>query len=244
MKRAASPKLIINCDDAGMHPAANDACINLVSKGKANSTSLMAVGNAFEDAVQKFHESGITAVGVHLTLNSEYENLPTKPLTEGVSLRSSLGEFLACPFQTGQVATIEDVQEEFLAQIERVQRSGLSITHLDGHMFCYESEVAGRKDFLQLVGELASSLQVPYRNRSASKEDNSRAVFMIWDEVDDVPCRAAYYQEFLTCFDGVHRAELIIHPVLPNEEFERLVPKAEWRFSDYAFFSSWVGKVS
>ncbi|MCP5110340.1 MAG: ChbG/HpnK family deacetylase, partial [bacterium] len=85
------PAVLINCDDLGMYPTINDAVVEILAGGIVKSASLMAVGNFFEDAVQKLAREGIREIGVHLTLGSEYTSLPVRPLSEATTVPSLVG---------------------------------------------------------------------------------------------------------------------------------------------------------
>ena len=44
-------RLIVNADDFGLHPSVNEAIVKCHTNGIVTSTSLLASGNAFNDAV-------------------------------------------------------------------------------------------------------------------------------------------------------------------------------------------------
>src|SRR3954462_8677732 len=77
----APRRLVITCDDLGYHPTFNEAVVEILSRGIVRAASLMPAAPYFDDAVARLRAAGVTAVGVHLTLNSEYSRLPILPLS-------------------------------------------------------------------------------------------------------------------------------------------------------------------
>ena len=131
---------------------------------------------------------------------------------------------------------IEEVRAEWRAQIDRVLEAGFSISHLDGHMFCYEPEEANRADLLALVREFAHELQVPYRYRRSQEPYAPRGSIQIWEDYDETPRRLAFYEELLAN-PPPELTEVIIHPAAPDADFSERLRKAERRYADYQFFS-------
>ena len=61
-------RLIVNADDAGLTVGHNRAVIQAHRHGVVTSTSLLANGPAFQDAVARLSDCPGLGVGVHLTL--------------------------------------------------------------------------------------------------------------------------------------------------------------------------------
>jgi hopanoid biosynthesis associated protein HpnK len=128
-------QLIVNGDDFGIAPGVNRAIVRAHREGILSSTTLLANGEAFDEAVAMARENPRLGVGVHLNLTQG------RPLSDPRTLGALLdgaGEFLgrAEPLYfrmlLGRVAE-SAVEQEFRAQIERVRDAGISPTHLDGH---------------------------------------------------------------------------------------------------------------
>jgi predicted glycoside hydrolase/deacetylase ChbG (UPF0249 family) len=130
------PRLIINADDFGLTPGINRAIIELHQAGVVTSATLMATGPAFDDAVALALANPTLGVGCHLVLVDgmplcHAESIPTLLGGDGKTFRPSALDF-------GQAAlrgTIdgEDLARETLAQIQRLQRAGIDVTHIDSH---------------------------------------------------------------------------------------------------------------
>jgi predicted glycoside hydrolase/deacetylase ChbG (UPF0249 family) len=125
--------LIVNADDFGLSARINEGILLAHRAGIVTATSLMAVGQAFEHAVQCCRAVPALDVGVHLTLVAERPLLPCRSSLAGDDGRfpAGAGAFLQ-HWLTGRIRRT-DVQAEWSAQIERVLDHGIRVTHLDSH---------------------------------------------------------------------------------------------------------------
>jgi len=128
-----SIRLVVNADDCGISSRINEGILLAHQAGIVTATSLMAVGRAFEPAVQSCRAVPALDVGVHLTLVAERPLLPHRSSLTGDDGRfpASAGAFLR-RWLTGRIRRA-DVQAEWSAQIERVLDHGIRVTHLDSH---------------------------------------------------------------------------------------------------------------
>jgi predicted glycoside hydrolase/deacetylase ChbG (UPF0249 family) len=129
-------RLILNADDFGLTPGVNRAIGELHSAGVLTSATLMANGAAFEDAVTIARTHPTLGIGCHIVLTdgipvSPPETIPSLIGADRKSFRPSLLDFLQALFR-GQIRE-DDVAREALAQIQKLQRAGIKITHLDTH---------------------------------------------------------------------------------------------------------------
>jgi hopanoid biosynthesis associated protein HpnK len=127
---------ILNADDFGLSPGINRGIIEAHRDGVVTSTSLMAVGDAFEEAVAFAHKYPALSLGMHLTLVEGSPVLPPEKVPSLVTADGrfcqSLGMFLL-KFLTGQIR-MHDVEREFAGQIEKAMDYGIRIDKLDSHM--------------------------------------------------------------------------------------------------------------
>jgi predicted glycoside hydrolase/deacetylase ChbG (UPF0249 family) len=113
----------------------NRAIVEAHCNGIVTSTSLLANGAAFDQAVAAARANPALGVGVHLNLT---EGRPVGGARGMGALVNATGEFAPGPgllmmrMLTGRV-TQQAVECEFRAQIERVLDAGIRPTHLDGH---------------------------------------------------------------------------------------------------------------
>lgn len=129
-------QLIINADDFGIHPAVNEAVRKAATEGILTSTSLMAGGDAFDEAVEMARSMLSLGIGIHLTLVGGIK--PVLPPSEVPSLTWDNGVFchdygkLIVRDLEGKIS-LSEVYAEWDAQIQKIMNTGLSITHMDGH---------------------------------------------------------------------------------------------------------------
>ena len=128
-------RLIVNADDFGLTRGINRAIAELYDAGALRSATLMANGEAFEDAVAIAKERPGLGIGAHITI---VDGEPVLPANEVKTLlrpdgkfREGIVEFVRDAY-TGKISTLE-VEREAQAQIEKLQRSGIVITHVDTH---------------------------------------------------------------------------------------------------------------
>jgi predicted glycoside hydrolase/deacetylase ChbG (UPF0249 family) len=129
-------RLILNADDFGLTPGINRAIGELSAAGVLTSATLMAAGTAFEDAVQVARAHPGLGIGCHIVLTDGMpvaapDSIRSLLGPDRCSFRPRLSHFLQALF-TGRVRS-DDILREALAQIEKLQRAGIRITHLDTH---------------------------------------------------------------------------------------------------------------
>jgi predicted glycoside hydrolase/deacetylase ChbG (UPF0249 family) len=129
-------RLIINADDFGLTQGVNRAIAELHHAKALTSATLMATGAAFDDAVALAHANAALGVGCHVTLTdgipvSPPQSIPTLLGADGKTFRPSLGNFVQMLVR-GKISE-EEIEREALAQVEKLQRAGIHVTHLDTH---------------------------------------------------------------------------------------------------------------
>ena len=129
-------QLIINADDFGIHPAVNEAVRKAATEGILTSTSLMAGGDAFDEAVEMARSMPSLGIGIHHTLVGGIK--PVLPPSEVPSLTWDNGVFchdygkLIVRDLEGKIS-LSEVYAEWDAQIQKIMNTGLPVTHMDGH---------------------------------------------------------------------------------------------------------------
>ena len=131
--------LIINADDLGMSSEFNQAICSLMTQGIVSSTSLMANGKAYEEAIRDIRKLELKNIGVHLTLTCDgFENdnkLTYSSVTHANSLEDKNG-VLFCSYQElGANASDEDIVNEIYSQMIKIKNDGIEFTHIDNHMY-------------------------------------------------------------------------------------------------------------
>ncbi len=95
-------------------------------------------------------------LGVHLTLNSEWQSPRTRPLTHGPSLRDPAGYFWPALIQAWEHVDVADAAAEMRAQVEAALALGIDVTHLDTHM-----GAVLRPDIANAYNQLAIEYRLP-----------------------------------------------------------------------------------
>jgi len=129
-------RLIINADDFGLTRGVNRAIAELHQAKALTSATLMATGAAFDDAVALAHANPALGVGCHVTLTDgtpvlSPQSIPTLLGPDGKNFRPSLSNFVQMLLR-GMISE-EEIEREALAQVEKLQRAGIHVTHLDTH---------------------------------------------------------------------------------------------------------------
>jgi len=130
--------LVIRTDDAGMSHSVNMALEKLIATGLPVSVSVMFPTPWYQETVDILKRHPEVAVGIHLTLNSEWKNYRWGPVlgrTAVPSLVDADGYFFPSSEALHQNhPDLKEVEKELRAQIERARGSGLKIDYVDYHM--------------------------------------------------------------------------------------------------------------
>lgn len=132
-------RLIINADDFGLTPGVNKAIIELNTAGALSSATLMASGPFFADAVHLGFAQTTLGVGCHVVFTDGTPVLPPREIPSLIDpsgrspgrFRPTVGGFVS-DLLRGRIRGAE-LEAEAIAQIRRIQTSGLHVTHVDTH---------------------------------------------------------------------------------------------------------------
>jgi predicted glycoside hydrolase/deacetylase ChbG (UPF0249 family) len=238
----ADAKLVIlNCDDLGSSRSANVAIYDALRNGLATSSSLMVPCPWARDAAAQHRGED---VGVHLTLNSEWETYRWGPITHAPSLLDGDGGFPRTMEDTWDHADLEEVRRELRAQIERAILWGFDVTHLDSHMGTLQL----RADFFDVYLELAVEFGLPLRMASASAQrfvgfpyrDLAAAEGIVFPDhlvvYSPVGARKHVERALFDLLPGV--TEMYLHPAIDTDELRASHPDWAGRVEDHSFLCS------
>jgi chitin disaccharide deacetylase len=155
--------LILNCDDLGSAHAANLAVYDALRDGVATSASLMVPCPWARDAANRYLGED---VGVHLTLNAEWDIYRWGPITHAPSLLDGDGGYPRTLEDLWEHGDIDEVRRECRAQVERAILWGFDVSHLDSHMGALQMKA----EFFDVYLELAVDFALPLRLSGASTE--------------------------------------------------------------------------
>jgi predicted glycoside hydrolase/deacetylase ChbG (UPF0249 family) len=161
--RADDRLLIINADDLGLCQAANAGVWGSLRTGLATSATLMVPCPWARDAAAGYLGEDI---GVHLTLNCEYDLYRWGPITQAPSLLDGDGGLPRTVGDLWDHADLDEVRRECRAQIERAILWGFDVSHLDSHLGTLQL----RPEFFDIYLELAVDYRLPLRLSGESSE--------------------------------------------------------------------------
>lgn len=128
-------KLILNADDFGMTRGVNEGIVRAHREGILTSTTLMANGEAFDDAVERARANPELGVGCHLVLVGGKCVAPRESVSSLVDADGTLPDSLAlfvARISSGMIRR-EEIERELRAQIAKIRAAGIEPTHLDTH---------------------------------------------------------------------------------------------------------------
>jgi chitin disaccharide deacetylase len=119
---SARKQLVVNADDFGFTPDVNEGIVEAHRDGILTATTLMANGEAFENAAGLARQNPSLDVGCHIVL------VGGRSLLSGKDLPPTVGSLVAA-LARRQI----DVYREMRAQLQRILDAGIQPSHLDTH---------------------------------------------------------------------------------------------------------------
>jgi predicted glycoside hydrolase/deacetylase ChbG (UPF0249 family) len=232
--------LIVNCDDLGSTRSANVAIYHALRDGVATSATLMVPCPWARDAAAMYRGED---VGVHLTLNAEWETYRWGPITHSPSLLDGDGGFPRTVQDVWDHADLDEVRKELRAQVERAIYWGFDVSHLDSHM----GSVQLRAEFFDVYLELAVDFGLPLRMAPASAErligfpyrrlaEQEGVVFPDQYVYTTVGSRRQIEKALFSLRPGV--TEVYVHPSVDTDELRASHPDWPQRVEDYAMVAN------
>jgi len=233
---AGAKLLVINCDDLGSTRSANVAAYESLRQGLATTATLMVPCPWARDAAAGYRGED---VGVHLTLNAEWETYRWGPITHSPSLLDGDGGFPRTVADVWDHADVEEVRKECRAQIERAIYWGFDVSHLDSHMGTLQL----RPEFFDVYVELAVEFALPLRMVGADVEDmigfpsrrlaaEEGVVFPDHFVVTSMGSRRGAEKALFDLPEGV--TEMYFHPAVETDELRSSHPDWANRVDDHA----------
>ena len=234
--------VIISCDDLGSCHAANEGVYGALHDGVATCASLMEPAPWARDAANRYTASD--DIGVHITLNCEYDSYRFGPITHAPSLLSGDGGFPNSIADLWEHADPAEVLRECRAQVERALAWGIDVTHLAPHL----SAITLRPEFFDVYLELAVEQQLPIRLPSTITADQAGFPFRRLAEEEGVVfpdhfdhdwragSRSRVFDAFANLQPGV--TEIHVQPVIDSPEVRALTPDAAAFVDDYLLMTN------
>jgi len=168
-------RVVVRCDDVGMCHSVNRAIVQVIQTGIPFSASVMVPCPWFAEAAAILARHPEVSVGVHLTLNSEWEHYRWGPVlgrTRVPTLVDGNGYFFASEEAfAARSPDLGEVEAELRAQIDRALVAGLKVDYLDAHMQTAYSTAALRAIVEKLARDYKLGIATYFGERSASLWD-------------------------------------------------------------------------
>ncbi|WP_194975368.1 ChbG/HpnK family deacetylase [Aquiflexum lacus] len=174
-QQTSGPRLIVRGDDMGSSRSANLASIETFVNGVETSIELMVVTPWFPEAAQMLKKNTGIDVGLHLVITSEWDGIKWRPLTNCPSLMDADGYFLPMMGSNknypGLAITqnqwkLEEIEQEFRAQIDFALKHVPQISHLSGHM----GSTGFHPDVTKMVSKLSKEYDLPVMSRELNQQ--------------------------------------------------------------------------
>jgi chitin disaccharide deacetylase len=246
--------LIIHADDIGVTQTENAASIYAMEKGSVNSGSIMVPCPWFPEIAAYASSHPQADLGLHLVLTSEWKYYKWGPVLHDKvpSLLTDQGFLTDGSVDLSKKATVEDVEKELRAQIDRAIQFGIDPTHLDSHMGMLYTDARFLEVYIKLGREykmpllLNSDFLQHWAKIDISKILNDRDILTDYiytaTPQDYAGGMKNYYTNILKNLQpGL--STILLHAAYNNDEMKAVTIDhpdwgAAWRQADFDFFTS------
>lgn len=254
--------VIVHTDDIGMCHASVEAFKDLWSAGTITSGAVMVPCPWFPAVAQMCRENPEIDMGVHATLNAEWESYRWGPVStrdQASGLLDADGYFHQWHQAVYDKAKPESVAGEVNAQIDRALAAGIDVTHVDSHMGTIMSPL-----FIQSYLQAGASRLLP----NLLPRVNAQGIDLMGGSPEEMQTYAPFLQQLeemgMLTVDGLLSMPLdepseqkqmdlarelfgdlpvgithfILHPSIDTPELRALAPDWESRVANYRVFMS------
>ena len=245
--------LIIHADDLGVSHSENQASLDAFKKGMVNSGSVMVPCPWVPELAAFVQDDEAVDLGIHLTVTAEWKYYKWSPVLPNAEVPTLVNEEGVMYDNCNDVvikSTVEDVEKELRAQVQRALDLGIDVTHLDSHMGCLFNP-----KFIETYLKLGEEFNVPVMLartwligfpflRKYLTKDNILLETVLMANPKDMT--NGNFNEFYTktlkeIEPGV--SLLILHTAYDNAEMQAVTIDhpdygAAWRQADVDFFTS------
>jgi predicted glycoside hydrolase/deacetylase ChbG (UPF0249 family) len=242
--------LIIHGDDLGVSHSQNKATENAMEKGSVSSGAIMVPTPWFSEIAEYVVAHPKGDFGLHLTFTSEWKYYKWGPVSMKAAVPGLVNEngfFYSSNDSVYKTATVDEIEKELRAQIEKAKKFGIDITHLDSHM----GTLYSNPQYFQVLLKLAKEYKVPAmipRLMGGAVTDNKLVMIdgMYGASPSDFKKGAVgmadyYINAIKSIQPGLNI--IIIHDAYDNEEMQAVTVDrpdwgAAWRQADNDYFTS------
>jgi hopanoid biosynthesis associated protein HpnK len=237
-------RLIVNADDFGFTAGVNRAIVEAHTRGIVTSSTLMANGRAFEDAVRLSATVPRLSVGCHVVLIDGVPVLSAEQLPSLTEANSSSPRFqdglksFAARALAGRLNPHE-IESEASAQIRKLQSAGVTVSHLDTHKHTHLFPAVLRPLLRAARACGISAIRNPFGPRKPLKSSTLLARPSLWTRYAEVRIlrtlatkfRDAAKREGLITPDGT--LGIVVTGTLDEKLFRAIaaiIPEGTWEF--------------
>ena len=233
-------RLIINADDFGYTSGVNRAIAEAHSRGVVTSSTLMANGAAFDEAIQFAKTLPNLSVGCHVLLidgRPVLEAQKLRSLTRGTNFRDGLITFAARAI-AGRIDA-DEIAAEAGAQIRKIQAAGIAISHIDTHKHTHLFPKVLRPLLRAAAACGVRSVRNPFGPRLPLRSSDLLSRPGLWKRYAELGVLGRFAGKFRDAVDreGFHTPNgtlgIVVTGVLDERLFQamaRSIPQGTWEF--------------
>ena len=232
--------VIIHTDDIGMCHASVQAFKDLWEFGTITSGAVMIPCPWFPAVAQMCRENPEIDMGVHATLNAEWESYRWGPVStrdQASGLLDADGYFHQWHQAVYDNAKPEAVAVEVNAQIERALAAGIDVTHVDSHMGTIMNPL-----FIQSYIQAAASKLLPNMLLRLDEQRSGRMGLPTVDGISSMPLEHGDdhigVAKKLLGELPIGITHFILHPSIDTDELRAIAPDWQARVANYKAFMS------
>ncbi|MGE7602623.1 chitin disaccharide deacetylase [Peribacillus sp. NPDC097675] len=203
-------EVLVNADDFGFSRAVNYGILNSHINGIVNSATLMMNAKATEHAIRIAKDHRTLKVGIHLVLTWG------RPLLDDVpSLVDEAGNFKkqAEIQKNPDDISLEELEREWSAQIDKFLALGMSPTHFDSH-----HHVHAIPAFLPVVKKLSAHYRLPVRKAGTHFQDIETVTDTFLSDFYGESAATDYFQNLHERISEGKSVEVMTHPAYLDED--------------------------
>jgi hopanoid biosynthesis associated protein HpnK len=233
-------RLIVNADDFGYTSGVNRAIVEAHSRGIVTSSTLMAKGAAFNEAVQLASSVPNLSVGCHVVLTDgtpvlNAQQLPS--LTSNSHFRDGMTIFAARAI-AGKMKP-EEISAEATAQIRKIQAAGIAVSHIDTHKHTHLFPKILRPLLRAAAACGVRAVRNPFGPRLPMRSNQLLARPNLWTRYAEVRILQTFAGKFREAVDREGFATpdgtlgIVVTGVLDESLFHaiaRSIPEGTWEF--------------
>jgi len=257
---AGKKVIILHADDAGMCEEANIATAKYLEDNEIQSAVVMVPCPNADEFIKWAIDHPEEDVGIHLTLTSEWETYRWGPVSDPALVPGLLdpeGMLWRTVADVVMNSTIEEIETEIRAQIDRVIDMGYRPGHIDTHM----GTLYSNSDYVKLFYKIAEEYGIPAnaidlsdtlvasRLRSAGYPVDEKLIALADEytlpKLDDITWAPVgqTYEEKIENFKTQIRSlspgltEIVFHPSLETENLKTITNSWQQRVWEAKMFS-------